>query len=267
MADKALDSLLGNLNDQLANLGGSSVVASGTCAHCLNPIIGPLIEASGKRFHPEHFVCSSCKVTLHGKEYYEPDGAINCKDCYHKQLPLCAKCGGKILTRAVVLVDIQKAWHPEHFSCATCGILLEGKEFYTQNGKPYCDKDYHNTFAPSCVACKKPVQGELVTTPNNLRYHPACFVCSSPGCGKRLVGVPYYENNERVYCEAHHRSVSALRCPCGKPIQGQYVSALGKTWHIEHFICTNCGKQLMGGEFSENEGRAFCVQCDEKLFP
>lgn len=48
MADRALDSLLNQLNDQLASINGSAVVPSGTCAHCTKLIIGPLIEASGK---------------------------------------------------------------------------------------------------------------------------------------------------------------------------------------------------------------------------
>jgi len=270
-ADKALNNLLSHLNEQLSSINDASFVAHSICAGCSKPILGTLMEASGKQYHIEHFVCCGCHKSLQGQEYYEPDGAIQCKDCYHKQLPSCAKCGDKILTRAITLSDIHKAWHPEHFSCAICNILLEGKDFYTQNGLPYCARDYHNTFSLSCVECKQQIKGEVVTTPQKLNYHPGCFVCHSPGCGIKLVGLPYYQRNNEVYCETHSRtspsSSSSSKCPCGNAINGQYVTALGKTWHPEHFVCNNCKKRLVGSVYSEIEGCAYCAACEAKLFP
>jgi len=200
-------------------------------------------------------------------DYYEPDGKAHCATCYHKQLPSCAKCGQKIVSRAITLNELNKAWHPEHFDCVECAGNLDGKEFYTQNGNLYCSNDYHSLFSLSCAECKKRIQGEAVTTPQKLHYHPACFLCHTGGCGKKLGGIPYYEYNGNVYCEVHYTAVATLHCPCGKQIQGQYVSALGKTWHPEHFVCQHCKKQLMGGVFAENDSKVYCVECDSKLFP
>lgn len=264
-ADKALDNLLSNLNVQLANLSDPSFAPRNTCARCGKPILGALIEASAQKFHPEHFLCSVCNTSLHGQDYYEPGGAIHCVSCYHKKLPSCASCGGKISTKAITLDEIHKAWHPEHFACDVCKALLEGKDFYAHEGKVFCAKDYHNKFSVVCLGCNKQIQGELVTTSQKLHYHPACFLCNAPRCGKKLVGVPYYEHAGQVYCELHYRSTALKHCPCGNPILGQYVSALNKTWHPEHFVCGNCGKQLSTA-YSENAGNVYCEECDTKLF-
>jgi paxillin len=254
---------------KMGNLKGSNTnaVTHNVCSHCGKPITGPRIEASGKCYHPEHFVCMGCNRSLHGLDYYEPDGKAHCTTCYHKQLPSCVKCGQKILSRAVTLSEINKAWHPDHFTCAECEVNLEGIEFYTQNGSAYCAQDYHRLFSLNCAQCKKRIQGEVVTTRQKLHYHPACFLCHTSGCGRKLGGIPYYEHNNHVYCEAHYHAVATLHCPCGKTIQGQYVSALGKTWHPEHFVCYHCKKQLMGGVFAENDAQVYCADCDSKLFP
>ncbi|XP_037259259.1 leupaxin isoform X1 [Falco rusticolus] len=45
---------------------------------------------------------------------------------------------------------------------------------------------------------------------------------------------------------------------CHKPISGRVLTALGKTWHPEHFTCAHCGQELGGQAFFERGGRAYC---------
>ncbi|NXK14504.1 LPXN protein, partial [Herpetotheres cachinnans] len=45
---------------------------------------------------------------------------------------------------------------------------------------------------------------------------------------------------------------------CHKPIAGKVLTALGKTWHPEHFTCAHCGQELGGQPFFERGGRAYC---------
>jgi len=267
MADNDLDKLLSHLNTQMTNLKDATPQAKGDCAHCHKPIVGPLIEASGRRYHPEHFVCKGCSKSLHGQDYFEPEGGVYCTKCYHSTLPTCAKCGQKVLERAVTLTEINKAWHPEHFTCAECSTPLEGADFYTENGQPYCPTHYHSKFSNSCVSCRKTIQGEIVTTPHGAHYHVGCFVCNGGGCGKKLGGIAYYEHNGKVFCENHYQAVALDKCPCGKPIQGQHVTGLGKKWHVEHFVCAHCNKQLVGLSYAEVESKPYCEACDAKLFP
>ncbi|KAL7750703.1 hypothetical protein RI367_004048 [Sorochytrium milnesiophthora] len=45
---------------------------------------------------------------------------------------------------------------------------------------------------------------------------------------------------------------------CEKPIVGPFVTALGKTWHLEHLCCSVCSKALANDTFYDNDGKLFC---------
>ena len=38
----------------------------------------------------------------------------------------------------------------------------------------------------------------------------------------------------------------------------QVVTALGKVWHPEHFVCTECEAELGSRNFFEKDGRPYC---------
>ncbi len=48
---------------------------------------------------------------------------------------------------------------------------------------------------------------------------------------------------------------------CSKPIWGRYISALGETWHPEHFLCTACGQPLDESQFQLVQGQPYHVAC------
>nr|XP_036860303.1 transforming growth factor beta-1-induced transcript 1 protein isoform X4 [Manis javanica] len=48
---------------------------------------------------------------------------------------------------------------------------------------------------------------------------------------------------------------------CNKPIAGQVVTALGRAWHPEHFVCGGCTTALGGSSFFEKDGAPFCPEC------
>ncbi|XP_006757223.1 PREDICTED: transforming growth factor beta-1-induced transcript 1 protein [Myotis davidii] len=48
---------------------------------------------------------------------------------------------------------------------------------------------------------------------------------------------------------------------CNKPIAGQVVTALGRAWHPEHFVCSGCSTALGGSSFFEKDGAPFCPEC------
>nr|XP_032619056.1 transforming growth factor beta-1-induced transcript 1 protein-like isoform X2 [Chelonoidis abingdonii] len=53
-------------------------------------------------------------------------------------------------------------------------------------------------------------------------------------------------------------STKGLCASCQKPIAGQVVTALGNTWHPEHFVCKECYAPFLQGSFFEHGGRPFC---------
>lgn len=53
-----------------------------------------------------------------------------------------------------------------------------------------------------------------------------------------------------------------VRCKyCGQAVLGEYVTALGETWHPEHFLCAACGKPLRGGKFQVVQGKPYHPEC------
>ncbi|NWT75937.1 LPXN protein, partial [Prunella himalayana] len=56
-------------------------------------------------------------------------------------------------------------------------------------------------------------------------------------------------------------------CPHSPPASSsQVLTALGKTWHPEHFTCARCGQELDKGPFFEQGGQAFCEEDYHQAF-
>ena len=67
----------------------------------------------------------------------------------------CAACDKPIFGK--VINAMKRAWHPEHFTCSQCDTELGNVTFYEHNNTPYCEKDYHELFAPRCAYCNGPI--------------------------------------------------------------------------------------------------------------
>ncbi|XP_063158561.1 transforming growth factor beta-1-induced transcript 1 protein [Candoia aspera] len=61
-------------------------------------------------------------------------------------------------------------------------------------------------------------------------------------------------------------TAKGLCASCQKPIAGQVVTALGSTWHPEHFVCTYCQKEMGGSNFFEKDGSPYCERDYFQLF-
>ncbi|XP_035291997.1 LIM domain-binding protein 3 isoform X2 [Anguilla anguilla] len=53
---------------------------------------------------------------------------------------------------------------------------------------------------------------------------------------------------------------------CNKPIAGQVVTAMGRTWHPEHFVCTHCQDEIGSRNFFERDGQPYCEKDYHNLF-
>ncbi|XP_059532518.1 paxillin isoform X4 [Myotis daubentonii] len=53
---------------------------------------------------------------------------------------------------------------------------------------------------------------------------------------------------------------------CKKPIAGQVVTAMGRTWHPEHFVCTHCQEEIGSRNFFERDGQPYCEKDYHTLF-
>jgi hypothetical protein len=48
---------------------------------------------------------------------------------------------------------------------------------------------------------------------------------------------------------------------CGQPVWGKYITALGATWHPEHFLCAGCGQPLTEERFQVSQGKPYHQAC------
>ncbi|XP_056313273.1 paxillin a isoform X1 [Danio aesculapii] len=257
-----LDNMLGSLQSDLNRLGVQTV-AKGVCGACKKPIAGQVVTAMGRTWHPEHFVCTQCQEEIGSRNFFERDGQPYCEKDYHSLFsPRCYYCSGPILDKVVTALD--KTWHPEHFFCAQCGSFFGPEGFHEKEGKAYCRKDYFDMFAPKCGGCARAILENYISALNSL-WHPECFVCRE--CFTPFVNGSFFEHEGQPYCEAHyHERRGSLCSGCQKPITGRCITAMGKKFHPEHFVCAFCLKQLNKGTFKEQNDKPYCQGCFIKLF-
>lgn len=78
----------------------------------------------------------------------------------------------------------------------------------------------------------------------------------------------YFEGVDgQPYCDVHIGVKGrAPHCAgCDGLIVGRCITALGRRYHPEHFICTFCRNALTRGVFKELDGRAYCNSCFRRL--
>uniref|UniRef100_A0AAY4E1I2 LIM zinc-binding domain-containing protein n=2 Tax=Denticeps clupeoides TaxID=299321 RepID=A0AAY4E1I2_9TELE len=258
----AIDDLLGGLNADMEKMG-IRTTAKGHCAGCGKCIVGKILTALGQVWHPEHFVCVTCHKELGSGGFFERNGNAYCEKDYQERFsPRCAYCKGPILNNILNAMD--RTWHPEHFFCTHCGDLFGTEGFLEKDGKPYCTKDFYLLFAPKCSGCSRPVKENYLTAANGT-WHPECFVCAD--CLQPFTEGSFHELDGRPLCYLHFHSRQGTLCGgCGAPISGRCISALGRKFHPEHFLCAFCLRQLNQGVFKEHDGKPYCPACHGKLF-
>ncbi|XP_037042323.1 leupaxin isoform X3 [Bradysia coprophila] len=257
-----LDSMLGNLQADMSRQGVTTS-QKGCCNACDKPIVGQVITALGKTWHPEHFTCNHCNQELGTRNFFERDGHPYCEPDYHNLFsPRCAYCNGAILDKCVTALE--KTWHTEHFFCAQCGQPFGEDGFHERDGKPYCRNDYFDMFAPKCNGCNRAIMENYISALNS-QWHPDCFVCRD--CRQPFQGGSFFDHEGLPYCETHYHAKRGSLCAgCSKPITGRCITAMFRKFHPEHFVCAFCLKALNKGTFKEQNDKPYCHGCFDKLF-
>ncbi|CRK96002.1 CLUMA_CG009442, isoform A [Clunio marinus] len=100
----------------------------------------------------------------------------------------------------------------------------------------------------------------------NICWHPACFVCCV--CKELLVDLIYFHREGRLYCGRHHAETLKPRCSaCDEIILAdECTEAEGRAWHMKHFACFDCDKQLGGQRYIMREGKPYCLGCFDNMF-
>ncbi|XP_016312420.1 actin-binding LIM protein 2 isoform X6 [Sinocyclocheilus anshuiensis] len=111
-----------------------------------------------------------------------------------------------------------------------------------------------------CQNCGKPCKGEVLRVQNK-HFHIKCFVCKVCGCDLAQGG--FFVRQGDYICTLDYQRLYGTRCfSCEEFIEGEVVSALGKTYHPRCFVCAIC-KQLFpaGGRVTFNGKECVCEKC------
>uniref|UniRef100_A0AAR2IWJ3 Transforming growth factor beta-1-induced transcript 1 protein n=1 Tax=Pygocentrus nattereri TaxID=42514 RepID=A0AAR2IWJ3_PYGNA len=258
----SLDSMLGLLQSDLSRQGVPTS-SKGNCSACQKPVVGQVVTALGRVWHPEHFVCSECECELGNRNFFEKDGRPYCEpDYFSLYSPHCAQCNKPILNKMVTALD--KNWHPECFCCVKCNRTFGDEGFHDREGQQYCQQCFLALFASRCQGCSQPIMENYISALNAL-WHPQCFVCRE--CFSPFVNGSFFEHEGQPLCEAHyHQSRGSVCQACREPILGRCVTAMGAKFHPHHLVCNFCLKPLSKGCFKEQENKPYCHPCFLKLF-
>uniref|UniRef100_A0A668ARL5 Transforming growth factor beta-1-induced transcript 1 protein n=1 Tax=Myripristis murdjan TaxID=586833 RepID=A0A668ARL5_9TELE len=258
----SLDSMLGLLQSDLSRQGVQTS-SKGNCSACQKPVVGQVVTALGKVWHPEHFVCTECETELGSRNFFEKDGRPYCESDYFTLFsPHCAHCNKPILNKMVTALD--KNWHPECFCCVKCSRAFGEEGFHDREGQQYCQQCFLTLFASRCQGCSQPILENYISALNSL-WHPQCFVCRE--CYSPFVNGSFFEHEGQPLCEAHyHQSRGSVCHACQQPILGRCVTAMGAKFHPHHLVCHFCLKPLSKGCFKEQENKPYCHPCFIKLF-
>ncbi|XP_057711890.1 actin-binding LIM protein 2 isoform X7 [Corythoichthys intestinalis] len=118
----------------------------------------------------------------------------------------------------------------------------------------------------SCQNCGKPCKGEALRVQNK-HFHIKCFVCKVCGC--ELANGGFFLRQGEYMCTQDYQRLYGTRCfSCQDFIEGEVVSALGKTYHPHCFVCASCKQPFPAGERVTFNGKdCICQSCTQPLPP
>ncbi|CAG7562198.1 unnamed protein product [Fusarium equiseti] len=216
-----------------------------------------------------------------------------------RAVTICHECGFPIDGRFVALAGGNERFHPQCFSCYTCGTNLQameishepdhlrqerldrirrraaGEVLEEEPGKTmaedgderlrfFCHLDWHELFAPRCKHCQTPILGEHIVA-LGAHWHYGHFFCAE--CGDPFEhGMTHIEKDGYAWCINCQTKRTERRAPkcrkCRTAVIGQYIQALGGEWHEHCFRCAECQGSFDDGQiFTKHVPEGTIVLC------
>ncbi|XP_023279698.1 actin-binding LIM protein 2 isoform X13 [Seriola lalandi dorsalis] len=115
-----------------------------------------------------------------------------------------------------------------------------------------------------CQNCGLPCKGEALRVQNK-HFHIKCFVCKVCGC--ELAQGGFFVRQGEYICTLDYQRLYGTRCfSCQDFIEGEVVSALGKTYHPRCFVCASCKQPFPAGDRVTFNGKeCICQKCTQPL--
>ncbi|XP_060108731.1 prickle planar cell polarity protein 3 isoform X1 [Heteronotia binoei] len=195
------------------NLGRGTVrlfpvtITGAICEQCGKQICGGDIAVFASRaghgacWHPQCFVCSTCRELLVDLIYFYQDGKIYCGRHHAERLkPRCEACDEIIFADECTEAE-GRHWHMRHFCCFECEEALGGQRYIMRQSRPYCCRCYESLYAEYCDACGEHIgidQGQMTYEGQHWHATDTCFSCSR--CHQPLLGKPFLPKQGQIFC-------------------------------------------------------------------
>nr|XP_038966189.1 actin-binding LIM protein 1 isoform X21 [Rattus norvegicus] len=144
-------------------------------------------------------------------------------------------------------------------------------EIRKSDSQPVCtvahpQDPHHSSEKPviHCHKCGEPCKGEVLRVQTK-HFHIKCFTCKVCGCDLAQGG--FFIKNGDYLCTLDYQRMYGTRCHgCGEFVEGEVVTALGKTYHPNCFACTICKRPFPPGDRVTFNGRdCLCQLCAQPM--
>ncbi|XP_025005774.1 actin-binding LIM protein 2 isoform X11 [Gallus gallus] len=138
--------------------------------------------------------------------------------------------------------------------------LTEHRAAVSQPQAVHSQLEKPSSTAILCNTCGKPCKGEVLRVQNKY-FHIKCFVCKACGCDLAQGG--FFVRQGDYICTLDYQRLYGTRCfSCDEFIEGEVVSALGKTYHPDCFVCAVCRLPFPAGDRVTFNGKeCICQKC------
>ncbi|XP_063890161.1 PDZ and LIM domain protein Zasp isoform X4 [Helicoverpa armigera] len=261
------------------------------CSDCNRYIIGVFVRIKDKNLHVECFKCSTCGTSLKNQGYYNLNGKLYC-DIHAKLVarnnppapnlePVTVPPGGRLPTNTYSTPLPPLATN--NYSNGSSSLFspssnLSGpKPFGSSIGSAY-SPSLSPRSAPMSparpVAAPAPAPAPISAPQPAAPFAPMCDPTPSTGSsvGAAARGKTFGVSSapKRGRGVLNKAALPGSRVPlcasCNGHIRGPFITALGRIWCPEHFICVNatCRRPLQDIGFVEENGQLYCEFCFEQ---
>ncbi|KAK8376985.1 hypothetical protein O3P69_013576 [Scylla paramamosain] len=251
------------------------------CSECERPITGVFVRVKNKSLHADCFKCATCGSSLKNVGYYNINEKLYC-DVHAKQAarhhppapnmdPIIVKPGAPTPSGALPASAVKAA---APYKPPAGGIrMMPSAPAPAPAPMPKFTPIAPPKPAPIPAPAPAPIQVPAapmaappptfspVKAPAAPAPQPAPFGAPAGGVDVRS----HIPKKGTVMAAATTKDYPSCQT-CNSPIRGPFVSALGKTWCPDHFVCStgSCRKALIDMGFVEEQGALHCEDCYEK---
>ncbi|XP_061710435.1 PDZ and LIM domain protein Zasp isoform X5 [Cydia pomonella] len=267
------------------------------CSDCNRYIIGVFVRIKDKNLHVECFKCSTCGTSLKNQGYYNLNGKLYC-DIHAKLVarqnppapnlePVTVPPGGRIPTNTYSTPLPPLA--TSNYSNGSSSLFSPSSNI--SGPKPF-GSSIGSAYSPSLsprsapLSPARPVQAPAPAyTP---AYAPAPAPAYTPAPAAPAPAHAPFAPSSSVGAAARGKTFGVSSAPkrgrgilnkaalpgsriplcgsCNGNIRGPFITALGRIWCPEHFICVNatCRRPLQDIGFVEENGQLYCEFCFEQ---